>query len=344
MARCLQLAINGRSNVFPNPVVGAVIVHAGRIIGEGFHSACGSSHAEVIAIQSVADKSLLNESTLYVSLEPCSHYGKTPPCADLIIKWNIPEVVIGIQDPFPEVAGKGIARLRAAGIKVHVGVLEDECRKINNRFFTFYLKKRPFVILKWAQTADGFIDRLRDSIQNPPAIISNKLTQIQLHKFRSQVSGILVGTATALKDNPALTVRLWKGRNPVRIVIDRKLRIPGHYHLFDGQVQTLVFTDADKHSDNENIEYITTDFSADIIPQILEQLYRRNIQSVLVEGGKITLDRFIACDCWDEARIEIGAMRFGKGVPTPVCCGEVMKIQKYGDATILSIKNNRQQI
>lgn len=341
MRRCLQLAISGRSNAIPNPVVGAVIVHDDVIIGEGFHSVCGEAHAEVNAINSVKDKRLLKDSTIYVSLEPCSHHGKTPPCAELIIREGIPRVVVGMQDPFPEVAGRGIQMLRDAGVEVHVGLLEDNCKKINDRFIAFHTRKRPYIILKWAQTSDGFIDILRNEDENPnAAVISNEITQIKLHKFRSQVGGIMVGTNTALKDNPSLTVRLWKGRNPVRIVVDRNLRIPETYHLLDGKVNTLVFTSKEKESANVNIQYIPIDFDTDIISQILSELYERNIQSILVEGGRKLLDSFIESALWDEARIEISEKKFGKGVPAPVLCsGELISTEHFGDSMLISLKN-----
>ena len=341
MQRCLQLAINGRPNAMPNPVVGAVIVHNDTIIGEGFHAVCGEAHAEVNAIRSVKDKNLLTNSTLYVSLEPCSHYGKTPPCAGLIIREGIPRVVVGMQDPFPEVSGKGVEMLRNAGVEVHVGLLEDACRKINDRFITFHTYKRPHIILKWAQTSDGFIDTLRDKDDNPDAaIISNETTQVKLHKFRSQVSGILVGTNTALKDNPSLTVRLWQGKNPVRIFIDRNLRIPDTYHLLDGKERTIVFTAKEKKSANPAIQYVPVDFTRNIIPQMLTVLYKENIQTLLVEGGRKLLNSFMEHALWDEARIETSEKKFGKGVSAPVLHnGELIHSERFGDSVIETFKN-----
>ncbi|MCL1944153.1 MAG: bifunctional diaminohydroxyphosphoribosylaminopyrimidine deaminase/5-amino-6-(5-phosphoribosylamino)uracil reductase RibD [Candidatus Azobacteroides sp.] len=340
MKRCLQLAVNGRSNAIPNPVVGAVIVYEDKIIGEGFHSVSGRAHAEVNAVASVKKRELLKDSTLYVSLEPCSHYGKTPPCAELIIRKQIPRVVIGIQDPFAEVAGRGIRMLRESGVQVSVGVLEEECRKINNRFITFHTGQRPYVVLKWAQTKDGYIDVIRDYEKEPAAVISNEITQIKLHKFRSQVGGIMVGTNTAIKDNPSLTVRLWEGRNPVRIFIDRQLRVPEQAALLNGETETIVFTAKNDTPVRKNVEYVCLDFSRNIIPQILCELYKRNIQSLLVEGGRTLLEAFIDAGIWDEARIEIAGKTFGGGIQAPVLYGEVMSIEKYGDSSLVSIKNN----
>jgi len=343
MKRCLQLAVNGRSNAIPNPVVGAVIVHKDKIIGEGFHAASGQAHAEVNAIASVQNQDLLKETTLYVNLEPCSHHGKTPPCAQLIIDKQIPCVIVGMFDPFPEVAGKGIKMLRDAGVLVHVGLLEEECKKINNRFIAFHTLQRPYIILKWAQTADGFIDVMRNPQKEPATVISNEITQIELHKLRSQVAGIMVGTETVIKDNPSLTVRLWVGRNPVRIFIDKSLRVAENATLLDGKSKTIVFTETEKESDNKNIEYIRINFSENIIPQILSELYKRNIQSLLIEGGKVLLDSFIETDVWDEARIEIADKIFGSGVQAPVLRGNVTNMVKYGNSTLISLKNNYEQ-
>lgn len=340
MKRCLQLAINGRSNAIPNPVVGAVIVYKGKIIGEGFHSISGQAHAEVNAVASVKDQELLKEAIMYVSLEPCSHYGKTPPCTKLIIDKQIPEVVIGIEDPFKEVSGRGIEILRKAGVRVHVGLLEDECRKINDRFITYHTKHRPYVILKWAQTRDGFIDKSRDPKEEPnAAVISNEITQVKLHKFRSQVAGIMVATDTVIKDDPSLTVRLWKGRNPIRIFIDRSLRVPESATLLDGKTETIVFTNNDRESDNDKIKYIRIDFSENIIPQLLKELYSENIQSLLVEGGRKLLESFIDSEVWDEARIEIADKIFQNGIKAPVLNGEITGIERYGSSYLLSVKN-----
>lgn len=314
MARCIQLAKNGLTRVSPNPMVGAVIVHNGKIIGEGYHAKCGCAHAEVNAIHSVKDESLLKESTIYVSLEPCSHYGKTPPCADLIIQKGIPNVVIGCQDPFSKVAGRGIQKLKDAGITVKVGVLEKECRMLIKRFITFNTLHRPYIILKWAESSDGFIDIERT--EGEPVVLSNPLTNMLVHKLRSEVDGIMVGTNTALLDNPSLNTRNWYGKNPIRIVIDKGLKSPEQLHLFDGSIQTLVFTEKTKEN-QPNIEYVTIDFSTDIIPHICNILYEKNVQSLLVEGGSILLQSFINTGIWDEIRVEKAGISLHNGVKTP---------------------------
>ena len=253
MRRCIQLAQNGLCNAAPNPMVGAVIVCDGKIIGEGYHVRCGEAHAEVNAIRSVKDPSLLKRSTIYVSLEPCAHYGKTPPCADLIIEKEIPRIVIGCQDPFAKVAGRGIRKLKDAGREVITGVLEDECRSLIRRFITFHTLHRPYITLKWAESADKYIDKNREDGQ--PVILSTPLTSMLVHKKRAEHSAIMVGTRTAELDNPSLTVRNWQGRSPVRIVTDRQLRLSPKLHVFDGNVRTLVFTEKPCQP-QPNVEYI----------------------------------------------------------------------------------------
>ncbi|MCM1312426.1 MAG: bifunctional diaminohydroxyphosphoribosylaminopyrimidine deaminase/5-amino-6-(5-phosphoribosylamino)uracil reductase RibD [Bacteroides sp.] len=317
MRRCLQLAANGRKNAQPNPMVGAVIVHEGKIIGEGYHVRCGEGHAEVNAIASVKDAALLRESTIYVSLEPCSHYGKTPPCADLIIEKGLRRVVVGCVDPFAKVQGRGIQKLREAGIEVRVGVLEEECMRLNKRFMTFHGKHRPFVTLKWAQSADGFIDTPEDK---PRAVISDSHTGMCGHKRRAEHQAILVGRRTALLDNPSLTTRNWYGDNPVRIVVDRSCSLPSTLRLFDGEVPTIVFSssEASLPADSCHAEKIAIDFNADIIPQILDKLYERGIQTLLVEGGRLLLQSFIDDGLWDEAYVETGHILLHEGVKAPV--------------------------
>lgn len=315
IARCIQLARNGLVRVSPNPMVGAVIVHNGKIIGEGYHAKCGCAHAEVNAINAVKEHSLLKESTIYVSLEPCSHHGKTPPCADLIIQKGIPNVVIGCQDPFSKVAGKGIQKLKDAGIKVKVGVLEEECKKLIKRFITFNTQHRPYVILKWAESSNGFIDVKRT--EGKPVVLSNPLTNMLVHKLRSEVDGIMVGTNTALLDNPSLNTRNWYGKSPVRIVIDKGLKLPEQLHLFDGSMQTLVFTEKIKEN-QPNIEYITIHFDEDTISHICNALYERNVQSLLVEGGSVLLQSFIDAGIWDEIRVEKAGISLHDGVKAPV--------------------------
>ena len=326
ISRCIQLAQNGRYNAAPNPMVGAVIVHNDRIIGEGYHIRCGEAHAEVNAIRSVKDKSLLKKSTIYVSLEPCSHYGKTPPCADLIIEQGIPKVVIGCMDPFSLVAGRGINKLRNAGIDVTVGVLEDECRKLIRRFITFHTEKRPYILLKWAQSADGFIDKERT--EGNPITLSTPLTSMLVHKKRAEYSAILVGRKTALLDNPSLTTRHWYGKNPVRLVIDKDLTLPSSLHLFDGTVRTWVFTQKEHTPNYPNTEFITLNFSENILPQIMEALYREKLQSLIVEGGSTLLQSFIDSGLWDEARIEISPILLEQGVKAPTLDKKYISLTK----------------
>ena len=315
ISRCIQLAKNACCNAAPNPMVGAVIVHNGIIIGEGYHIRCGEPHAEVNAIRSVKDESLLKEATIYVSLEPCSHYGKTPPCADLIIEKGIPEVVIGCMDPFSMVAGRGIEKLRNAGIKVTVGVLEEECQQLIRRFITFNTQKRPYITLKWAESADGFIDKKRED--GNPAILSSPLTSMVVHKRRAEHDAILVGRRTALLDNPSLTTRNWFGKDPIRLVIDKNLTLSKHLQLFDGKIRTLVFTQKDTTENHPLVEYIRLDFSQNILPQIMEVLYTLKIQSLLVEGGSILLQSFINDGLWDEAYIETSPIYLNEGVRAP---------------------------
>lgn len=312
--RCIELAKNGLCNTAPNPMVGAVIVCDGKIIGEGYHVRCGEAHAEVNAIRSVKDESLLKRSTIYVSLEPCSHYGKTPPCADLIIEKQIPRIVIGCQDPFSKVAGRGIKKLQDAGREVIVGVLEKECYQLIERFITFNILRQPYITLKWAESSDGFIDIKRE--KGSPILLSTPLTSMLVHKKRAESSAIMVGTNTALLDNPSLTVRNWYGKNPVRIVLDKNLSLPPSLHLFDGKVSTLIFTEKERLSE-KNIEYITLDYDKNILPQITESLYQRGIQSLLVEGGRILLQSFLDEGLWDEIFVEKSQKRLADGVKSP---------------------------
>ena len=314
MRRCIELAKNGLCNVAPNPMVGAVIVCDGRIIGEGYHVRCGEAHAEVNAIRSVKDESLLKRSTIYVSLEPCSHYGKTPPCADLIIEKQIPRIVIGCRDPFSKVAGRGIQKLQNAGREVIVGVLEEECLHLIRRFITFNTLRRPFITLKWAESADRFIDIER--IDGNPVLLSSPLTSMLVHKKRAENTAIMVGRRTVLLDNPSLTVRNWYGRNPIRIVLDRNLSLPNDLQIFNGEVPTLVFTEKE-HPEEKSVSYITIDFAHNPLNQIMEELYQRNIQSLLVEGGSQLLQSFIDNELWDEAYIEKCPKRLYSGVKAP---------------------------
>ncbi|WP_302544669.1 bifunctional diaminohydroxyphosphoribosylaminopyrimidine deaminase/5-amino-6-(5-phosphoribosylamino)uracil reductase RibD [Coprobacter fastidiosus] len=316
MHRCLQLAALGHGHVSPNPMVGAVVVHKGKIIGEGYHRRCGEAHAEVNAIRSVKNEELLRESTIYVSLEPCSHYGKTPPCCKLIIEKQIPRVVMACFDPFPEVSGRGVRMLREAGVEVITGVLEEEAIRLNSHFMTVQKFHRPYILLKWAQSSDGFIDRIR-SCSESPVLFSNAVTLTSVHRLRAEYDAILVGTRTALYDDPSLTVRYWSGKNPLRLVIDRRLELPENLRLFSDGNPTLVITEK-IHEPSGNIEYLTVDFTKPIIPTLLQELFRRKISSLLVEGGAVLLQSFIDSDCWDEIRIEETPFELKNGVCAPV--------------------------
>lgn len=313
--RCIELASNGLCNAAPNPMVGAVIVHNGKIIGEGYHAKCGEGHAEVNAIRSVKDETLLKEATIYVSLEPCSHYGKTPPCADLIISKGIPRVVVGCIDPFSQVSGRGIRKLREAGIDVTVGVLEEECKNLIRRFVTFNTQKRPYITLKWAESADGYIDINREN--GSPVVLSTPVTSMYVHKQRAEHKAILVGRRTALLDNPSLTTRNWYGKSPLRLVIDRNLTLPAELKLFDHSTPTMVFTEKQKNSE-DNLEYVALDFSKYILPQICTVLYDRKIQSLLVEGGTTLLQSFIDSELWDEIFVEHSEKVLYEGVKSPI--------------------------
>lgn len=316
MARCLQLARCGSGHTSPNPMVGAVIVHQGRIIGEGYHRKCGEAHAEVNAVASVRDRSLLKDSTLYVSLEPCSHYGKTPPCSELIIRMGIPRVVVGCLDPFPAVAGRGVRMLREAGVEVVTGVMETEAHALNEAFMTMQEKQRPYVLLKWAQSADGFLDVLRQDVSEPVAVLSSPETRREVHKLRAEYAAILVGTRTALLDNPSLTVRDWFGTSPLRLLIDRTCKVPDSYHLLDGRVPTCIFTEQPQ-PDRPNCSYVLADFSQPLFPQILSELSHRKVDSLLVEGGAQLLRHCLESGLWDEARVETAPCCLGKGVVAP---------------------------
>ena len=316
MKRCLQLAKNGLGTTYPNPLVGSVIVHNGKIIGEGWHKKAGEPHAEVNAINSVKNKELLAKSTIYVSLEPCSHFGKTPPCANLIIEHKIPKVVIGCIDSYSEVAGKGIEKLTNAGCKVTLNVLEAACLEMNKRFFTFHNKKRPFIILKWAETADGFIAPLSNDSKTSVAI-SNQYSRQLVHKYRTEEQAILVGTTTVLNDNPNLDARDWFGRNPTRIILDRTNKIPADFNVKNKKNPTIVFTEEENCLNSENCIYEFSIFDTLLISNILNNLYKQNIQSVIIEGGTFTLQQFIDSDLWDEARIFISENKSSKGIKKP---------------------------
>ena len=317
MQRCLQLAQYGGSYVAPNPMVGAVVVLNDEIIGEGYHRRYGEAHAEPNAIHSVKDKELLKQSVLYVNLEPCSHYGKTPPCADLIVRSGIPKVVIGTLDPNPKVSGRGVEILRNAGVEVEVGVLVSECRELNKRFFIYQEQNRPYILLKWAQTSDGFIDQVRTNVNQKPLLISNNITGLFTHKMRSENQSILVSTNTVLLDNPSLTVRNWSGKNPVRLALDRQGKIPATYNLKNGVVQTYIFTTKSEEN-RHHLEYINIDFDENSLRTILTKIYEKNIHSVLVEGGSKLLSSFIKAGLWDEANVEVSPLKVGVGVAAPL--------------------------
>lgn len=317
MRRCLYLARKGLGKVAPNPLVGCVIVYENRIIGEGYHREWGGAHAEVKAIRSVHDQAMLKKATLYVNLEPCPHYGKTPPCATLILEKGIPAVVTGTMDPNRMVAGKGAEILESGGTRVINGILQQECRELNRRFFTFHLEQRPYVILKWAQTRDGFIDRKRDTQDNGKINwITDESSRLLVHKWRSEEQSILTGSETVLKDNPALTLRDWPGRSPARIIIDRRGRIPPGSRVMDDSVRTIIFTD-NRNEKSGNTEFIDTKGADNLLQHVLHHLYKREIQSVIVEGGRFTLSEFIIHDLWDEARVFTGNREFLAGVPAP---------------------------
>jgi diaminohydroxyphosphoribosylaminopyrimidine deaminase/5-amino-6-(5-phosphoribosylamino)uracil reductase len=314
MSRCIQLAKLGAGNVAPNPMVGAVLVYDDRIIGEGYHKKYGEAHAEVNCIKSVPgeQKSLIEKSTMYVSLEPCSHFGKTPPCSNLIIQQKIKNVVIGCRDIYEEVDGKGIEKLQNAGLGVITGVLEDECRYLNKRFFTFHLQKRPYIILKWAQSANAKMG----SKNGERVLISNDYSNRLVHKWRGEQAGILVGTNTALTDDPSLTTRLWKGKNPVRIVMDLQLKLPASLNIFNDDSKTIIYN-LWKNSSEKNIEYIQLK-PEKLLKSLLSSLYENDIQSLLVEGGAKTLQSFIDQDLWDEARVITNSeMIIEEGVDAP---------------------------
>ncbi len=342
MRRCIQIAKNGLGKTAPNPMVGAVIVLNDKIIGEGFTSAFGGAHAEVNAIHSVQDKDQLQKATLYVTLEPCSHYGKTPPCADLIIKHKIPRVVIGLKDPHEKVAGNGIKKLLESGCDVTTGILEKECREHHKRFLTFHEKKRPYIILKWAETLDGFIAPESNERTNKPEPywITSKRSRQLVHKWRSEEQAILVGTTTVLADNPKLDVRDWSGKSPIRIVLDKDLKIPYAYHVLDGNHKTIVFTVATPKTNLTNVSFIQVDFNANLVQEIGKHLYKQNIQSVLIEGGAKTLQSFIDASLWDEARVFKGPVIFKSGTKAPMLKGNMVSSQTIDKELLITIQHD----
>lgn len=327
MRRALELAANGLGSVSPNPLVGCVIAHNGRTIGEGWHMRFGGPHAEVNAVNQVRDRSALKDSVVYVTLEPCSHYGKTPPCADLLIECKVKKVVVCNADVNPLVSGRGIAKLRNAGIKVEENFLAEEGEEINRRFFTYFRKRRPYIVLKWAQTADGFI--ARENYES--RWISNELSRKLVHKWRGEEDAVMVGSNTAHYDNPRLNVRDWTGRNPVRIVVDRHLRLSRNLNLFDGSQRTIVYNLRESRAEG-NLEYAALD-EGNFLQELFSDLYRKQVQSVMVEGGATLLNELIRLDLWDEARVFRSKVVFGKGVAAPDLGGaEISSEDILGDS------------
>lgn len=347
MKRCIELAQLGLGHTAPNPLVGSVIVYNNRIIGEGFHQKYGENHAEINAITTVRDKELLKQSTMYVNLEPCAHHGKTPPCTQAIIKHGIPKVVIGSIDVFHKVAGKGVVQLRNAGCEVQTGILQTECNELNRRFFTYHLKKRPYIILKWAQTTDGFIDAKRDK-HTPiaPIWITNEIARTVVHKWRAEEQAIMVGTRTVEKDNPKLNIRNWVGKNPLRIVLDRRLRLNREFAVFDGAQRTLVITSRKNDAalpDLPNVAYYTIDFNKEIIHQVNSVLYSEGVQSVIIEGGAQLLQSFIQSNLWDEARVFVGNKFFTDGVKAPTLSHLPYSQIDYDGSRLFFFRNRKLQ-
>ncbi len=341
--RCIEIAKNGLGSVSPNPMVGSVIVYNNKIIGEGYTSPYGGNHAEVNAINTVEDKTLLKEATIYVTLEPCSHYGKTPPCSDLIIKHKIPNIVIGCIDDNPKVAGQGIKKLLDANCNVTVGVLEKACKEHHKRFFTFHNKKRPYIILKWAETNDRFIaPKSKKNLK--PVWITNKYSRQLVHKWRTEEQAILVGTNTVFQDNPTLTARDWTGNNPIRVVIDRTLKLPKETSVFNNEAKTIIINEKTKDQklkqNHWNLEFINWDLKQNIAQQICNVLYKNDITSVIIEGGQKTLQTFIDENIWDEARIFTGDTEFKEGVKAPVFAGKLISKEKILSDILKIYKND----
>lgn len=339
MKRCLELAKNGLGLVYPNPMVGSVIVHNGLIIGEGWHQKAGYSHAEVKAIDAVKNKALLPEATLYVNLEPCSHHGRTPPCADLIISKGIKKVVIGSVDSNEQVGGKGIKRLREHGVEVVVSVMEREGRELNKRFFTFHEKKRPYVILKWAQSSDGYIfPDATDVKKGVPYWISNSYSLQRVHQWRSEEASILVGKRTVQMDDPKLNIRDFTGPSILRIAIDRKLELSASLNFFDGSSDTIIYNEL-KDEKRGRLKFVRLDFSKDLVPQMMRHLHGIEIQSLIVEGGAYTLNAFIRSGFWDEARVFEGERCFGGGLKAPIITADQLSEEHIGNDLLRIYRN-----
>ena len=333
MHRCIELAKKGLGTTFPNPMVGALLVYNNKIVSEGWHQKPGEKHAEILAIENLQDKSILKKCVLYVNLEPCNHFGKTPPCSQSIVEAKILKVVIGTKDPFEKVNGSGIAFLKNKGVEVVENILEKKCQLLNKRFFTFHLKKRPYIILKWAESKDGFLAPLYEKrIKGKPFLLSNNLSRQKVHQWRSEEQTILVGCQTIIDDNPSLTTRLWKGKNPIRIIIDPKNRIPKNAKVFDQKEKTIIFTTVKNVVSKKNIVYKCIPFN-NPVDEILEALHNEKIQSILIEGGKITLEHFIKKDLWDEMRIFKTPITLEKGIKAPNI--------NIKNATISNLENDR---
>lgn len=338
MQRCLYLAKHGLGSVSPNPMVGSVIVKDGKIIGEGYHQKIGEAHAEVNAVNSVKNSEDIKSAKLYVNLEPCVHHGKTPPCTDMIIRHGIAEVIISMPDPNPEVGGKGIEKLRKNGIKVTTGVLEEEARYLNRRFITYFTQNRPYIILKWAETLDGYIDVKRPVDPNSvPNWITNKYGKSLVHKWRTEEDAFMVGTHTAIMDNPRLTVREWSGRNPVRLTLDYDNLLPENLAIFDNEAESIIFN-GQKEKRADKLKVIKLDKRKDNIEEILRKLFEENIQSLVVEGGAELLNSFISKSMWDEARIFRGDLYFDEGVEAPQIKGRRIFREKFGNSELEILK------
>lgn len=358
MSRCIELAKNGLGTTYPNPLVGSVLVYNNLIIGEGWHYKAGKAHAEVHAITNsktntnaiklvqtttiTSHQQLLEKASLYVSLEPCSHSGKTPPCADLIITSGIKNVIIGCVDPNPKVAGKGILKLQNAGCKVTQGVLEEQCKALNKRFFTFQNKKRPFVFLKWAQTTDGYIAPITKD-KKQPVWISNIYSRQQVHQLRAQEQGIVIGTTTALVDNPSLTTRQWAGTSPTRLVIDKNLKIPKTAAIFNDKAPTIIITQVKQETThNTPIIYEYINFEKNLAAQICVIAQKHNLQSIIIEGGTKTLQTFIDEDIWDQAHVYTGKMSLENGIKAPIFNAKLHTIKSIKDTSLCIYKNTNQ--
>lgn len=342
--RCLQLAENGLGTTYPNPLVGAVVVHENKIIGEGWHQQAGKPHAEVNAIAQIKDESLLKQATIYVNLEPCSHFGKTPPCSDLIIDKGIKKVVIGMLDPFKKVAGRGIKKLLDAGCQVQVGVLEEKCKALNKRFLSYHLQKRPYIILKWATSQDGFLSPFQfpEVPEKPaPIWITGSQSKQLVHQWRSQEQGILVGANTVLADQPSLTTRLWKGKNPIRIILDPNLKLNADCNIFNADAKSIWVHD-EKLQNKSHGKCVSEgiNFEKNPLTELMQVLHKHEIQSLIVEGGAFTLNAFIAANLWDEARVFTGKSQFQKGTPAPTLPASKLIEEKLINKDQLKIYRN----